>query len=39
LAAAAPSAPLAAEAKKPNVVFVVADDMGWRDTGFQGSPV
>ncbi len=28
----------AAEGKKPNVVFVVADDMGWRDTGFQGSP-
>jgi arylsulfatase A-like enzyme len=25
-------------AEKPNVVFVVADDMGWRDTGFQGSP-
>ena len=23
---------------KPNVVFVVADDMGWRDTGYQGSP-
>ena len=23
---------------RPNVVFVVADDMGWRDTGFQGSP-
>jgi len=23
---------------KPSVVFVVADDMGWRDTGFQGSP-
>jgi arylsulfatase A-like enzyme len=25
-------------AGKPNVVFVVADDMGWRDTGYQGSP-
>jgi arylsulfatase A-like enzyme len=22
----------------PNIVFVVADDMGWRDTGYQGSP-
>lgn len=28
----------AAPANRPNVVFVVADDMGWRDTSFQGSP-
>lgn len=28
----------AAEPSKPNIVFVVADDMGWRDTGYQGSP-
>src|SRR5262245_18134500 len=27
-----------AEPRRPNVVFVVADDMGWRDTGYQGSP-
>lgn len=27
-----------APAKPPNIVFVVADDMGWRDTGYQGSP-
>ena len=27
-----------APAKRPNIVFVVADDMGWRDTGYQGSP-
>ena len=32
------SLPAAAPAKRPNVIFVVADDMGWRDTGFQGSP-
>ena len=25
-------------AERPNVVFVVADDMGWRDTSYQGSP-
>ncbi len=24
-------------AKQPNVVFIVADDLGWRDTGFMGS--
>ena len=27
-----------APVKRPNIVFVVADDMGWRDTGYQGSP-
>ncbi len=25
--------------RKPNVVFVVADDMGWRDTGYSGNPI
>jgi arylsulfatase A-like enzyme len=25
-------------ASRPNIVIVVADDMGWRDTGYQGSP-
>lgn len=34
----ATSALQAADSKKTNVIFVVADDMGWRDTGFQGSP-
>jgi arylsulfatase A-like enzyme len=23
---------------RPNIVIVLADDMGWRDTGYQGSP-
>jgi arylsulfatase A-like enzyme len=27
------------DGKRPNVIFVVADDMGWRDTGYQGHPV
>ncbi|MDX1945851.1 MAG: sulfatase-like hydrolase/transferase [Pirellulaceae bacterium] len=25
-------------AEKPNIVIVMADDMGWRDTGYAGSP-
>ncbi|MEY3395844.1 MAG: Arylsulfatase precursor [Verrucomicrobiota bacterium] len=25
--------------KKPNIIFVVADDMGFKDTGFSGNPV
>jgi arylsulfatase A-like enzyme len=25
-------------AEKPNIVIVMADDMGWRDTGYQGNP-
>lgn len=24
---------------KPNIIFVVADDMGWKDTGHSGNPV
>ena len=28
----------AADAPKPNIVVVVADDMGWRDTGYSGNP-
>ena len=35
LAAAAHAEPAA---NRPNIIFVVADDMGWRDTGYQGSP-
>ena len=27
-----------AEATRPNIVVVVADDMGWRDTGYSGNP-
>ena len=35
----APQAALqAADAAKPNIVLVVADDMGWRDTGYSGNP-
>ena len=29
----------ATESKSPNIVFFVADDMGWRDLGCYGSPL
>lgn len=29
----------AGEARRPNVVMVLADDMGWRDTGYSGNKV
>ena len=24
---------------RPNIIFVVADDMGWQDTGYSGNPI
>src|SRR3954447_10414522 len=32
-------APAAETPRKPNIVVVVADDMGWRDTGYNGNPI
>ena len=41
-AAALPFCGLAAaggvETRKPNIVFILADDMGWTDAGFMGDP-
>lgn len=31
--------PMGTSTTRPNVVFVVADDMGWRDTGYSGNPI
>lgn len=30
---------IAAEAARPNIVFVMADDMGWGETGYRNHPV
>jgi arylsulfatase A-like enzyme len=29
----------AAAAEKPNIILIVADDMGWADVGYHGSPI
>ena len=37
LAAGIPPTPAAEPARRPNVVFILADDLGWTDLGCQGS--
>jgi arylsulfatase A-like enzyme len=35
---ATPIAAFRADAAPPHIVYIVADDLGWKDAGFQGSP-
>ncbi len=39
LAAFAPLPALADAPQKPNIVFIISDDQGWKDVGFHGSDI
>ena len=33
------SSPASAQGKKPNIIYIVSDDLGWKDVGFHGSDI
>jgi arylsulfatase A-like enzyme len=39
IAATISASPAAANDARPNVIVIVADDLGWSDPGFRGSPI
>lgn len=38
-ASAAPASASASQPERPNIIFIMTDDMGWGDVGYQGSEI